>query len=147
MSDTLKRGELADRAGVNAETIRYYEQRGVLPEASRTPAGYRIYNEEDVRRLRFVQRAQDLGFTLSEIAELLDLRDDGGAPADDVRRRAQEKLAEVNGKIRDLQQIRDVLSGLVSACREAPAGEACPILRALDTSESEARFSAPGETR
>ncbi len=147
MKDSMTRGELADRAGVNAETIRYYEQRGVLPEASRTPAGYRIYCDEDVDRLRFVQRAQDVGFTLSEIAELLDLRDDGEAPADDVRRRASEKLREVNDKIRDLQRIREVLSELVSACQEAPAGEACPILRALDRSDAEAAFSASGETR
>lgn len=147
MSDTMTRGELANRAGVNAETIRYYEQRGVLPEASRTASGYRIYCEEDVARLQFVQRSQDLGFTLSEIAELLDLRDDGEAPAEDVRTRAHEKLAEVNGKIRDLERIRDILSDLVSECREAPAGEVCPILRALDTSDGEARLSAPGETR
>jgi len=124
-------GELADRAGVNLQTVRYYERRGLLPEPARTGSGYREYGEEDVHRLRFIRRAQELGFTLSEIGELLSLRVDPGRSAEDVRRRALEKIQGVRQKIRDLQRIRRALERLVAACEAHGSPEECAIMHAI----------------
>lgn len=132
MESKMTRGELADRADVNAETIRYYENRDLLPEPSRSAAGYRMYDDEDVARLRFIKRAQELGFTLAEVSELLTLRREN-SQAEEVRIKASEKLQEVDRKIGDLQLIRSELADLVTACSAAEAsGDDCPILRNLD---------------
>ena len=124
-------GELAERAGVNVQTVRYYERRDLLPEPDRKASGYRVYEEEDLLRLRFILRAKDLGFTLSEIGELLDLRVDPHSTADDVRVRAQEKMADVDAKIRDLRQIRRVLGQLVETCEAHGAPEDCALMHAI----------------
>ena len=130
----LKRGELARRCGVNIETVRYYEQRGLLPEPERNASNYRVYGEDAVRRLTFIGRAQDLGFTLKEIGELLALKADPGAGCADVVERADAKIADIDEKIRRLQAMRRALSDLRSRC----SGETseCPILEALDHKES-----------
>jgi MerR family copper efflux transcriptional regulator len=125
-------GELAQRAGVNVQTVRYYERRGLMPEPDRKPSGYRVYDERDVLRLKFVLRAKSLGFTLSEIGELLDLRLDPGTTADDVRRRARAKITDTESKIRSLQEMRRVLERIVSACDAHGSPEECALMHALE---------------
>jgi len=126
-SDTI--GGLAKAAGVGVETVRYYQRRGLLPEPPRPPGEVRRYGDEDVRRLRFIRSAQAAGFTLAEIKELLDL------DASDDRARARElaeaRVAAIDEKIAELQQARDALAGLATACARTRAG-ACPILTAFD---------------
>ena len=132
MSDAMTRGQVADAADVTAETVRYYEERGLIPAPRRSPAGYRLYGPEYVERIRFVKRAQELGFTLAEAGGLLEVgldAPDGGCG--DVRAEALAKLADVEQKLRDLGAIRDALRALAQACPgEGPLG-ACPILDAL----------------
>lgn len=128
---TLKTGDLAEAAGVNIHTVRYYESRGLLPKPPRTGSGYRMYGEEDVKRLRFIKRAQELGFTLEEIGELLGLRVVPGAGAE-VRSRTGGKIEEIDGKIRDLQRIRAKLVELSEACDHHGSSEACLVLHALE---------------
>lgn len=132
MSD-YRIGELARITGANIETIRFYEKEGLLPEPQRTSRGFRKYTPEDARRLGFIQRAKNLGFTLKEIRELLELRVDARTTCADVKMRAENKLADVEQKIRELQQIKDALHTLVSQCSgKGPAGD-CPILEALES--------------
>ncbi len=135
MSD-LTISKLARRAGVGVETIRFYERKGLL-ERPPTPAdGYRTYPPEALRRVRFIRRAKDLGFTLREIDDLLGLRIDPECRCDDVRARAVAKLDDVNERITGLVRVRDVLADLVAACEEvAPTGP-CPILDALEDTDA-----------
>ena len=127
----MKIGELAQRAGVSIDTVRYYERQGLLPEPARQASGYRSYVSGDVGRLQFVRRAKALGFTLEEIRDLLALsgrRDDdmGG-----LKTAATEKLADVETKLAELTRIRDGLQTLITACPGHGALERCPILNAL----------------
>jgi Hg(II)-responsive transcriptional regulator len=138
--DQLKTSEVARRGGVNLETIRYYERRGLLPKPPRTAAGYRTFSQETVRRLRFVKRAQALGFSLKEIKELLSLRAAPKARCADVRARAEVKIAEIDAKIRALEAMRKALERLTAACRGRGSVSACPILESLDF-EKQARQS------
>ncbi|NOX37576.1 MAG: heavy metal-responsive transcriptional regulator [Calditrichaeota bacterium] len=133
-------GELARRAGVHLETIRYYEQVGVMPPPRRTNAGYRVYDQQDLRRLHFIKRAKQLGFTLKEIRDLLDLRMDPDTTCEDVRQRALQKVETIERKIRELVQMKRALEQLAATCTgEGPAGE-CPFLDALEAvSDREAR--------
>src|SRR5439155_12378390 len=101
--DRLSTGVVASRGGVNLETIRYYERRGLLPKPPRTPAGYRTFDAAALRRLRFIKQAQALGFSLKEIKELLALRVDPRTSCADVRRRAEAKIADVEAKLRVLR--------------------------------------------
>jgi len=131
--ERLTRGKLAGRSGVNIATIRYYENRGLLPQAPRTRSGYRVYDGDALRRLQFIRQAQALGFTLEEIGDLLSLRMQPGTTCSDIRMRAKEKIAAIENRIRDLQRIRSALTGLAAACRgDGPTSE-CPILEALET--------------
>ena len=129
----MTRSKVAERSGVGAETVRFYEQRKLIPTPPRSDAGYRQYDASFVERIRFIKRAQELGFTLEEIRDLLRLRVEPGATAGDVRRQAQAKLSEVEGKIRDLERIRDALAHLIAACRGHGPTSECPILEALET--------------
>jgi Zn(II)-responsive transcriptional regulator len=127
----MKIGELARRTGVSIDAVRYYERDGLLPQASRLASGYRVYDEDDIRRIQFVRRAKALGFTLTEIRELLAL---SGHPEDDMgglKTAAAEKLADVESKIAELTRIREGLQTLVAACPGHGALERCPILNAL----------------
>lgn len=127
----MKIGELAQRSGVNIDTVRYYEREGLLPKAARLKSGYRIYDEDDVRRLRFVRRAKALGFTLPEIRDLLCLstrRDNDMGP---MKAAAKEKLVAVDLKLAELTRIRQGLEALVTSCPGHGALEQCPILAAL----------------
>lgn len=124
-------GQLARLAGVPAATVRYYERRGLIERAPRTGSGYRKYGPATAERLRFIKRAQDLGFSLDEIRELLALRVDDPAACAAVEAKARHKIAQVDRMIRDLARIRDVLDGLAESCRtHAPTAD-CPILDAL----------------
>lgn len=129
----MTRGEIADKADVNPETLRYYERKDLIPTPPRSDGGFRLYDESYVDRLRFIQRAQDLGFTLAEIKDLLDLRVDDEATCRDVKAQAEDKLADVEEKIRDLKRIRNALSRLADACegRGGPTST-CPILDAME---------------
>jgi MerR family transcriptional regulator, copper efflux regulator len=128
----LTTGRLAARAGVNVQTIRYYERRGLLPEPERRPSGYRAYTESDVARIRFIRRAQELGFTLEEIRELLSLRTGARENPEDVRERVQGKVASIDERIRDLREIRGALARMADACAtHGPSGD-CPFLEVLE---------------
>lgn len=139
MEKTYTRGALARAAEVNPETLRYYERRGLLPPPPRTRSGYRRYDEDALRRLRFIARARDLGFSLEEIKELLSLRVAPGKRCGDVRERAKAKVEEVAEKIRDLERMKRTLERLVAACGNPRAKAAdCPILEALDAPKARA---------
>lgn len=127
----LTTSEVAEHAGVNLDTVRYYEKRGLLPEPSRTAAGYRQYGPEHVAHIRFIRRAQGLGFTLEEIRELLDLRVVPGAGAG-VRAITAAKVREVDAKIRDLERIRAKLLELSAACEHHGSPASCLVLHAFE---------------
>lgn len=127
----MKIGKLARSAGVNIDTVRYYERQGILPPPQRQASGYRRYGQDDIARLGFVRRGKALGFTLVEIRDLLAL---SGRPADDMaglKATATEKLADVERKLGDLMRIRDGLKALVASCPGHGALDHCPILTAL----------------
>ena len=129
----LTTGKLARAADVNVETLRYYERRGLLPDPPRRDSGYRQYPPESVERLRFIKGAQELGFTLEEIKELLTLRVDESATKADVRQRSQAKVKQIEGKIQALQTMREALTDLIDQCSgEGPTSD-CPILEAMET--------------
>ncbi len=131
--DALTTGELAKRAGVGVETIRFYEREGLIQKPPRRRSGYRQYPEETIRRVQFIRRAKDLGFTLQEVAELLSLRvAQRASTCARVRERAAAKIADVEGKISDLERIRGALGQLVRACTGRGRAGACSILEALD---------------
>lgn len=132
---SLTIGRVAAGAGVNVQTVRYYERRGLLPEPPRTRAGYRQYGGDTVQRLRFIKRAQELGFQLEEIAELLDLRIAHGDACATVEAKALAKIDMVDGKIRELQRMRSVLANLVEACEARELTGECPILETLSEDE------------
>lgn len=125
-------GALAKRGSVNPQTIRYYERRGLIPYSRRSVAGYRLHGVDAVKRLKFIRRAQQLGFSLSEIEELLSLRMRPGISCAEVREKARSKVASVDAKIAELERIREALKKLAAACREKRPTSACPILEALD---------------
>jgi len=129
----MTRGEVADKADVNPETLRYYERKELIPKPRRSDGGIRLYDDSYVDRLRFIQRAKELGFTLAEIKGLLGLRVDDEATCRDVKAQAEEKREEVEAKLRDLQRIRDALDTLAEACDgdAKPTGD-CPILDAME---------------
>ena len=123
---------LARQSGVNPQTVRYYEREGVLPRAPRTPGGYRAFPLDCVARVRFVKRAQELGFSLDEVKELLVLRDHPQTACPDVLKRAEAKITSIAAKIRNLQAIRRQLVRLAKTCDGRPTRHACPLLEALE---------------
>lgn len=129
---TLTRGQLARQSGVNFSTVRYYERRGILRSKELSTGGYHQYDEADVRLLRFVRRAQELGFTLKEVEELLTLRLDAGSHCDQVRQQAELKIDDMQRKIRDLEQMKNALAGLVEACKHNQTSDRCPMVEALE---------------
>ena len=133
----LKRGNLAKMAGVNIETIRYYEKQGILPEPDRSPSGYRQYDDETVNRIRFVKRAQKLGFSLSEIKQLLKLSEGEITDCDEVKDIALRKLEAIREKIINLQKLDRILSNLATQCDRQQSIEGCPIIEALMAEEVE----------
>jgi Cu(I)-responsive transcriptional regulator len=127
----MRIGAAAEQAGVNVQTLRYYERRGLLPRQPRRTSGYREFRDEAVRVVRFVKRAQDLGFTLDEIEELLKLRNDKRRDRGRIRTIAGKRVREIERKIAALQAMKNALSHLIHCCEEGATLE-CPIIEALD---------------
>ncbi len=124
-------GQVAARCRVGVETIRFYEREGLIAQPARPDSGFRTYPSDAVRLVRFIQRSKALGFSLRDIKELLSLRVDSETTCDAVRGRAETKIADIEGKIRHLQEMKRALVKLTAACRgKGPTGE-CPILEAL----------------
>lgn len=129
---TLRIGEVARRAGVGIDALRFYEREGLIARPARDPSsGYRAYSADVVRTVRFIQEAQALGFTLKETAELLRLSNDRTTSCSDVRKAAQSKLTDIERRIGRLQGMRAALRSLVDTCGDDGSERACPILAAL----------------
>jgi MerR family mercuric resistance operon transcriptional regulator len=136
----MRIGEIAQEAGVGVETIRYYETRGLIQKPLR-PAngGFRVYPVDAVHRIRFVRRAQQLGFALNEISELLELEVDPSTRCADIRMRAEDKLEDVNARIADLKQISGALKKLIKSCPGQGPAQKCSILGTLRNGDGEMR--------
>ncbi len=133
--ETLSIGQAARRAGVGVETVRFYEREGLLEEPPRRASGYRQYSEEVVKRIGFIKRAQQLGFSLKEISELL-LRVDAQTSCEEVKGRTEAKIAEVERKMVELRRMRQALLQVHSLCTgQGPTGR-CPMLDALNQQET-----------
>lgn len=127
----MRTGEVAGRAGVNVQTLRYYERRGLLPVPPRRESGYRIYGQDAVDIVRFIKRAQELGFTLDDVEALFGLMGGGPDDCDQVRQVAHARRTELDNRIADLQAMRDALDQLVATCHLPRVERHCPLLRAL----------------
>jgi MerR family copper efflux transcriptional regulator len=125
-------GKLAQSVGVTVQTVRYYERRGLLPEPDRTPSGYRSYNQEALRRLRFIVTAKGLGFTLSETKDLITLRVSPETTPEDVRDRARNKIQATKRKIASLRKLLAGLERVVSECEAGDSPLACALLHTLE---------------
>ena len=135
---TLTIGKLASAADVGVETIRYYEREGLVPTPPRAMSGYRQYPTNAIDRVLFIRRAKGLGFTLKEIADLLELRVDPDKSCSAVRGLAQAKISDIEDKMAELARIKGALEKLAKACRgEGPTSE-CPILEAIETEDGHA---------
>jgi MerR family mercuric resistance operon transcriptional regulator len=126
----LQRAELARRTGCNLETVRYYEKVGLLPEPPRTSGGYRAYDTSHERRLGFVLRARELGFSLDEIRALLRLVDERDRPCSEAREVAAAHLDDVRAKIADLRRMECVLKDVIAQCADGAVSE-CPLIETL----------------
>src|SRR5215831_2202404 len=131
----LKIGVLAERAQVNLQTLRYYERERLLPEPPRLSSGYRASPDSAVRRVRFIKRAQDIGFALAAIRELLSLRIDPTRERTEVRELAQARIADIEGKIRTLKAMKTALQRLTERCSGCGPANECPILESIDSEE------------
>ena len=126
-------GKAARAAGVGVETIRFYERRGLIERPPKPDsAGYRVYSVDTVRRIQFIRQAQQIGFSLREIQELLSLRADPSSDCSDVREKAAAKVEEVNRRMAELERIRAALEEVIAACPGHGALRACTILEALE---------------
>lgn len=125
-------GQLARHAGVGVETIRFYEREGLIAEPERRASGYRQYSKDAVRRVQFIRRAKDLGFTLKEIQELLELRVDPDCGCADVREQARAKVRDIEQRIASLEGMKAALERLAKKCRGRGPTSECPILEELD---------------
>ena len=122
-------GSLAETAGVNVETIRFYQRKGLMPEPEKPYGSIRRYGAADLARVRFIKSAQRLGFSLEEVGELLKLED--GARCSEARQLAEQKLVDVRQKLSDLQRIESVLAGLVARCSAVRGRVNCPLIASL----------------
>ena len=142
-SDRLRIGEVARQAGVNIQTLRYYERRRLLEKPKRAASGYREYPPETVRLIRFIKRAQDLGFTLNQVEDLMALRDAKGRKRGEVRALAETKMRDIDQKLDQLQAMRSALHGLVETCACRENEPTCPIIEALDDGRDATRAGDP----
>ena len=126
--ENMSIGDLSKISGVGIETIRYYERMGLLKPIARKSSGYRIFNKDSYRTLRFLKHAQKLGFSLSEIKDLLRLRANKESRCKDVKTRAEKHLKNVEARIERLESIRHVLSQLIQQCRSRKTNDSCPVL-------------------
>lgn len=131
-ADRLLIGQVAERAGVNVQTLRYYERRGLLEEPKRSASGYRLYPSDTVGLIRFVKRTQELGFSLDEVERLLDLRNTAGSSCEEVQELAEGQVRQIDGKIRDLTALRSALQTLIRSCERGDPDRECPIIETLD---------------
>ncbi len=130
-------GQVAKRSGVGVETVRFYERKGLLDKPPRRESGYRQYPQDVIRRIQFIKRTKDLGFSLKEIGELLALRLHPETTCDEVKARAEAKIADIDTKLRDLRKMHAALVQLAATCTgRGPIGQ-CPILEALDPWEAD----------
>lgn len=136
-------GALARQAGVAIDTIRYYEREQLLPPPVRRPSGYREYDAQAVERVRFIRRAKDLGFSLQEIRDLLALESDRDHGVQGIKQRASKRLDELNQRIAEMTETRDLLSRLVEACPGEGAPECCPILSSMRAPEAAQAAAVP----
>lgn len=127
----MKIGQLAKQARVGVDTVRYYERHGLLPEPQRQASGYRVYDERDLERLRFIRGAKAMGFSLQEIRELHRLSSADEGQRADVRALAASRLQDVEAKLRELQSVRDVLAELVQQCSGQGPVAGCPIMETV----------------
>lgn len=127
--DNLSIGVFAEAGGVNVETIRFYQRKGLLPEPDKPNGSIRRYGDADAARVRFVKSAQRLGFSLDEVAGLLTL--DDGTHCDEARQIAEQQLADVRAKLTDLHRIESVLATLVRDCCASHGTVSCPLITAL----------------
>ena len=128
---TMNIGRLAELAEVNIDTIRYYERQKLLPPAARTSSGYRQYTQPDLERLRFILRSKELGFTLAEIGDLLSLTKNRESDMRGVKRKAEQRLEQVELKIAELRRVKRGLEKLIDACPGRGELTSCPIVAAL----------------
>src|SRR5947199_7838801 len=135
--EILSIGQVARRAGVGVETVRFYEREGLLEEPPRRASGYRQYSEQVIKRIHFIKRAQKLGFSLKEISELLLLRVDAQTSCEEVKQRTEAKIAEVERKLVELQRMRQALLQVASLCTGRGPASACPMLDALAQQETQ----------
>jgi MerR family transcriptional regulator, copper efflux regulator len=133
MGEALTIGELAKRVGVNNQTIRYYERQGLIQSPLRSASGYRSFPTEAVNRVQFIRQAQELGFSLKEIKELLSLQNKPEATGADVRQLAQAKLADIEQKMEILQSMKKSLMDLTATCDGKAALGECPIMKSLNS--------------
>jgi MerR family mercuric resistance operon transcriptional regulator len=131
----MRTSELAERAGVNTQTLRYYERRGLLARPPRSTSGYRNYPASAVQLLRFVKRVQELGFSLDEAAELVHLAAGGPQACASARAMATARLSEIERRLADLQRMRDSLAELVATCDLPPRDRQCSLLQALQSED------------
>ena len=124
----MKIGEVAKRTGVGIETIRFYEREKLLKEPERRPSGYRQYDESTIKRLEYISRAKELGFTLAEIRELLEMSFAAHAGCDHIRQRAEGKITDIEIKIRSLQKMRRSLHSIVNQCKTKDSPHDCPLV-------------------
>lgn len=137
-------GKVAERAQVTADSIRFYEREGLIKPAQKSESGYRLYTEEAIRRIGFIKHAQQCGFSLGEIRELLDLRSTDSACCDDIYRVAVEKKLQLATKIKALNAMSAALSGLIEICsHDKKSLDECPILGALEQGIEQQDASAP----
>ena len=127
----MRTGEVAEQSGVNIETLRYYERRGLLQPPPRQPSGYREYTTDAVRIVRFVKRAQELGFTLEEVESLLDLAAGGPRRCESARAVASQRLADLDAKMRSLRAMQRSLQRLIATCEQPRSRRDCPLLETL----------------
>lgn len=127
-----KIGEIAGRVGINVQTLRYYERLRILIPKNRRASGYRIYGQEELKRIRFIKKAQELGFSLKEIEGLLKLKVTTLSQCDAVRRRAEQKINEVEKKMDRLKAMQRILKELIASCHKKETTDRCPMLRSLE---------------
>ena len=128
----LKIGQVARKAQVNIETIRFYERRGLISPVGRTGSGYRLFSEDTIKRIQFIKRAKKLGFTLNEISELLSLRVEPNAKCGDIKEKADVKIKDIENKLETLTRMKKALVKLSVACNYNEPASSCPILEALE---------------
>lgn len=139
MTTTMTIGELAEASGVGVETIRFYERKKLIAQPKRPQSGFRHYDHAIARRVRFIRQAQELGFTLAEIKQLLELRLDPRRSCADVKSEAETKLADIDEKIASLKVMRNALVEITRSCSGEGPTSACPILDAIEASANKPR--------